>query len=347
MIIKRGYGDLNKTYRPCKVSEVMGHDTVKRMIGNALDKQTLPHSMMFTGESGCGKTTFARIIALGLNCKEGITSEPCCKCDYCDATLRLNSLAVLELDSARTGNVDTVRSTLADLPAAPMGGERFKVVIFDEAHNLSGKAEDALLKFLEDVPEHVYLILCTNEPQKLKNVTKNRCKTIQFNRLAPAVIFELLENVSQFEGFSYNKEVLKYIVKESKGVPRQALSFLQQVASEGSWTKDAASLIINAGADVDSIEVFEFCKVLLRNNNFDVVLSKFKEIDNMPVETIRIIMTGFFAGCLKNSKKMSDRMKYSKIIDVISTPYYGPKPEHVLVNNLFKISRVLGGDFNV
>jgi DNA polymerase III subunit gamma/tau len=349
MIIKRGVGDLNKVYRPCKISEVVGHDTQKRMIGNALSDGTLPHSSMFVGPSGCGKTTFARIIALGLNCKEGPTPEPCCKCDSCRAILNLNSLAVLEVDSGRTGDVGTTRGILNDLPAAPMGGEPYKVAIFDEAHKLGGKSgsEDALLKFLEDTPPHVYILLCTNEPQKLKEVTRNRCKPIQFNRLLTNDIYTLLEQVCQFEGFNYTPEVLRYIAAESKGVPRASLSFLQQISSEGSWTKDAASLIINSGVDIDREDVWALCKGIMKHRSFQIALADYKKIDDtkpIPLESMRMAICGFFVGCLRKSKTLEEANKYSKIADFMSVPYFNnPKPEHILINSLFKITQILRG----
>jgi DNA polymerase III subunit gamma/tau len=346
MIVKRGRGDLNKIYRPCKISEVVGHETIKKTIGNAIVKGTLPHSLMFIGPSGCGKTTFARIIALGLNCKEGPTPEPCCKCNSCRAILDLNSLAVVEVDAGRTGDVGTTRRILDDLPAAPMGGEPYKIAIFDEAHKLGGKSnsEDAILKFLEDTPEHVYLMLCTNEPQKLKVVTRNRCKTTQFNRLTTNDIYTLLEQVCQFEGFNYNTEVLKYVASEADGVPRAGLSFLQQVASEGSWTKDAASLIINAGVDVDYVEVMDFCRALMKHRSFQTALTDYKKIKNIPLEIMRMSICGWFVGCLRNAKTKVDADKYSSIIEFMSIPYFNnPKPEHVLINSLFKITQILRG----
>src|SRR4030042_6943314 len=104
MIIRRKSGDLSKIYRPCRVDEVVGHETIKKTIKNALENGKLPHSLLFTGPPGSGKTTFARIIALGLNCEKGPTANPCCECDSCKATLNLNSFAVIELDSARSGN---------------------------------------------------------------------------------------------------------------------------------------------------------------------------------------------------------------------------------------------------
>jgi len=344
MIVKRGRGDLNKIYRPCKISEVVGHATIKKTIGNAITKGTLPHSLMFTGPSGCGKTTFARIIALGLNCKKGPTSEPCCKCDSCRAILDLNSLAVIEVDAGRTGDVGSIRKILDDLPAAPMGGEPYKIAIFDEAHKLGGKSssEDAILKFLEDTPEHVYLMLCTNEPQKLKDVTRNRCKTTQFTRLTNDNIYTLLEQVCQFEGFNYNKEVLDYISKESDGVPRAGLSFLQQAASEGSWTKDAASLIINAGVDIDYVEMMDFCRALMKHKSFGTALVDYKKIKNIPLEIMRMSICGFFVGCLRNARTASEALKFSEIIEFMSVPYFNnPKPEHIFINNLFKLTQIL------
>lgn len=363
MIKPRRDGDLNVKYRPCTFSEIYGYESIVNMLVGFMVKFQTPHSMLFTGPSGCGKTTAARVMALALNCfnsriwqgDEKIKfsnpiqelyefANPCCTCASCKAILNLNSLAVLELDGARTSDVSTIRSVLADLPAAPMGGERFKVLILDEAHNLSGKAEDALLKFLEDTPEHVYIILCTNLPQKLKDVTLNRCKPIQFSRLQNNYILEILKNVCEYEGYEYKSEILNYIVEESDGVPRRALTYLQQISSEASWTKDAASLIINVGLDVDYAEVMDLCRGIMKDRSFQTALTHYKNIKNIPLEIMRMAICGFFVGCLRNSKTLEDANKYSKIVDFMSIPYFNnPKPEHILINSLFKITQILRG----
>jgi DNA polymerase-3 subunit gamma/tau len=284
----------------------------------------------------------ARIIALGLNCGDAQTANPCCQCSSCKATLDQNSFSVIEVDGARTGNIDTMREILDNLPAAPMSGDRYKILIIDEAHLLSDKSQSSLLKTLEDNMEHVYIILCTNLPEKLKDVTKNRCKIMQFNRLLDKEIYKLLSDVAEFEGMGYKKEILDYIVEESYGIPRQSLSYLQQINADGTWTKDAASLIVGAGTETDQIEVFEFCQLLLKSN-WKGILYEFKKIKTIPPETIRIIITGFMAGCLRNSKNIDEAKKFSKIVDIISVPYYGPKQEHVLTNSLFKIMMILRG----
>jgi len=346
MIVKRANGDLNVAYRPCRFSDVIGNRVVVNMLSNAVVQNKIPHAIMFTGNSGCGKTTMARIVALALNCFEPEGSEPCLKCDACKSILDLNSFAVIELDGARAGNVDTIRSVLDDLPSAPMGMEKNKVLIIDEAHNLTppSKSEKALLKFLEDTPPHVYVILCTNEPQKFEDVTINRCKAIQFSRLSDSEIFTLLEEVSQFEGFPYNPEILKYIEEESNGVPRQALTYLQLISVEGSWTKEAASLLVNAGIDIDEMEIVDFCRLLVKKNPFKSLLEAYKKIKKIPPERVRINMRGFLVGCIKNAKNIEEAKRFHAATEVLRSPYFHAKPEHDLISDIFKITTILRGN---
>ncbi|RLI66686.1 MAG: hypothetical protein DRO67_00750 [Candidatus Asgardarchaeum californiense] len=291
----------------------------------------------------CGKTTFARIVALGLNCETGVTPNPCCECSTCKSIIALNSLSVLELDGARTGNIDTVRRVLNDLPAAPFGNDRVRVLILDEAHKLSDAAEDALLKFLEDTPAHVYIILCTNEPQKLKEVIRQRCKMVQFSRLECKPIYELLEQVAQFEGMNYNSKILNKITEECEGTPRIALSFLQQINAEGSWTDEAVGFILSAGLEADQQEVIDMCRLLVKKHGqWQPVQNIFlKLVKKIPVETMRIAATGFLSGCFKRSTSIEDATRYAKCVELVGQLYYGPKPEHMLLMKLFRSYNII------
>lgn len=293
----------------------------------------------------CGKTTFARIVALGLNCETGITPNPCGECASCKAIINQNSMSVLELDGARAGNIDVIRRVLNDLPVAPFGTDRMRVLIVDECHKMSGAAEDALLKFLEDTPPHVYVILCTNEPQKLKEATLQRCKAIHFSRLDAQPLFELLEQVAQFEGMSYKQDILKKIVDECEGTPRIALSFLQQINAEGSWTDESASYILSAGVEIDQKEIVDLCRLLVRRGSTwkstqQMFLGLIKKV---PAEPTRIAIVGFLSGCLKNSQSMEEAVVYARCVDIMKNLYYGPKPEHVLLLNLFKCYNIIQG----
>lgn len=336
--------DLNISYRPCRIDEMFGQDHAKNMLSNYLLNRTFPHSSLFVGPAGCGKTTAARIVSLGLNCETGITPNPCGVCPTCKSIINQNNLSVLELDGARTRNIDMVRKVLNDLPSSPFGNDRFRVVIFDEAHKLTNDAEDALLKFLEDTPAHVYVILCTNEPEKLKETTRQRCKPIQFNRLEGNLLFEMLEQVAQFEGMRYDTNILKKIVDECEGTPRVALSFLQQINAEGTWTDEAASFILSAGVDLDQQEVIDLGKLLLQSATWSPVRDTFiLSIKKIPAENIRISLTGFLAGCLKRAHQFEDAIKYAKCTNIMSDLYYGPKPEHRLLVNLFRCYSILRG----
>ena len=348
MITPRKEGDLNVKFRPYTFDEMLGNDNIRKMLSNAIKRGKLPHALLFTGPSGCGKTTAARIIAVAINCIEGRDSptvNPCFECSSCKSILNINSFAVMEVNAAQTSDVATIRQIVDDLPAAPLGNEKYKVLIIDEAHNLSGKAEDAVLKALEDTPRHVYIILCTNIANKLKEVTRNRCKTVQFGRLENKYIYELLEQVCQYEGFEYEKEVLDYTVKESHGVPRQALTYLQLIAMEGSWTKEAASMIINSGIDIDHAEVMALCRGMLKRPIFKELLVTYNKFENIPPENVRIHVRGWFVGCLKKARTIADANKFSAIIDLLEKPYYyAAKPEHDLINAIFKIAKIMRGE---
>lgn len=353
MIIRRetitGSNDLNVVYRPCRIDEMVGNDTNKKILTNSLSENNIPHTQLFTGEAGCGKTTAARIMALGLNCEtNGVGPNPCLECDSCKTILEGSNLDIKEINVGQSGGKDYVDAIVRDLPMAPFN-TRYKVLIFDEAHKLTAAAKDLLLKPIESGYEHVYFIFCTNQPDKLRSKSKtkgetflDRCSILNFGRVGVSLIRNLLQNVCEFEGFQYIGEILDIISEESKGVPRKALVWLGQAATEGSWSVKIAKKICSAGADEDDPQVIELFRALNRGS-FKESIVIFEKIKTIPVETLRIAMAGLFVGCLKRSKQVPMAIKYSKILDVVTVPIFeqGKLADHKWYNYMFKISDVI------
>lgn len=344
MIIKKrtsstGANDLQTIYRPCMVDEFIGHESNKKVIKGGLESGNLPHSHLFSGPPGCGKTTMARIIGLGINCDEadGITAYPCLECTSCKSILNYNSMDTQEINVGAYGNKGDVVKIIEDLPSAPFMS-RHKVTIFDEAHKLTGPAQDALLKTIEDGYSHVYFIFCTDEPEKLDPAFVERCESMHFGHISLGLIYELLENVAQFEGMEYNKDVLKYLADESRGVPRRSLVWLNSVNMSESWTVEEAKEITGVILDEDSPEVIELCRSLSKCQWKESV-KLYSKIKKIPPEKVRLAVEGYFTACLKRAGTYGKGREFSEILDAISQPIYqtGKAGENKMYNYMFKV----------
>jgi DNA polymerase-3 subunit gamma/tau len=352
MLVRResrtGANDLNTVYRPCTVGEMLGNSTNVNMIRKGLDERTLPHTLLFTGDPGCGKTTAARIIALGLNCEHGDspTPEPCLECISCKSILNQNSMDVTEINVAQTGGKDHVDKIVRDLPSAPFG-VRYKVVIFDEAHRLTDAAQKLLLKVIEDGFSHVYFIFCTNKPEKLRMAGDtafiDRCPALHFGRISGQLLLNMLENVAQFEGMEYKNDVLGYIAKEARGVPRNALVWLKQVSDEGSWTIEVAREITGSTLGEDDPNIIEISKALIKGSfkNATTVYDKVKK--KSQAESVRLGVVSYLVGCLKRAKSYSEADKFSAALDVLTQPIYeqGKPGDWKFYHMMYKTARLL------
>lgn len=350
MLIKRtmfsGANDLTTTYRPCTVNEVVGNEINKKIIGRCLKNGNLSHSLLFTGPAGCGKTTMARIISLGLNCKNAqvSTDTPCLECDYCMATLDQKNLDVIEINVGKDGGKAAVNQIVKDLSFSPMCC-RHKVLIFDEAHELSKSAQDLLLKVVEDGYSHVYFIFCTNKPEKLTDAFVSRVTVMEFGRMPDDKLLETLTNICDFEGIAHKHEVLSYVVEIAKGVPRDAIKYLKQVFDEQSWDLSTIKLMFSGYLiDEDDVNIMEIGKIL-QTGSFKPAIKLLNKLNNIPEEGIRIALAGFFTNKLKWSRSFTEGDKCSAVLDVITVPIYmtGKPAHHVLVNYFYKIVRIMKG----
>ncbi|MFZ5709939.1 MAG: DNA polymerase III subunit gamma/tau [Pseudomonadota bacterium] len=231
------YQVLARKYRPQTFADLIGQDVMVRTLRNAFAAERVAHAFMLTGVRGVGKTTTARIVAKGLNCigpdgRGAMSIDPCGLCPSCRAIAEGRSIDVVEYDAASNTQVDKMREILASLPYRPTEA-RFKVIIFDEVHMLSPGAFNALLKTLEEPPEHVKFIFATTEIRKVPVTILSRCQRFDLRRIEPEALSAHLRAILAAEGAEVAPDALALIVRAAEGSVRDALSLLDQAIAHG------------------------------------------------------------------------------------------------------------------
>lgn len=226
------YQVLARKYRPRNFNELVGQNHVSRALTSALDRGRLHHAYLFTGTRGVGKTTIARILAKCLNCETGVTSTPCEVCATCKAVNEGRFIDLIEIDAASRTKVEDTRELLDNVPYAPTQG-RFKVYLIDEVHMLSTHSFNALLKTLEEPPEHVKFLFATTDPQKLPITVISRCLQFTLRPLAVDEITHHLTDILNKEEISSEQDAIWQIAESAQGSLRDALSLTDQAIAYG------------------------------------------------------------------------------------------------------------------
>ncbi|MCL2335548.1 MAG: DNA polymerase III subunit gamma/tau [Endomicrobia bacterium] len=221
---------LARKFRPQNFDEVIGQEHISQTLKNAISENRIAHAYLFSGPRGCGKTTMARILAKALNCKEGPTTEPCGKCENCIEIGKSTSVDVFEIDAASNTGVDNIRELRENVKFSP-ANSKYKIYIIDEVHMLSTGAFNALLKTLEEPPEHVVFILATTEQHKIPVTILSRCQRYRFKLISSKEIASAIKAIGQKEGFEIDDDALNIVVNASGGSMRDALSLLDQAVS--------------------------------------------------------------------------------------------------------------------
>jgi DNA polymerase III subunit gamma/tau len=306
------YEDFHLKYRPNKFKDVVGHKRVVDSLKSLMKEDKLPHSFIFAGPSGTGKTTLARILARKLQPNSAI--EP-----------------YIEIDAANNTGVDAMRELLESINYAGLGSSGIKFIILDEAHELSKNAFDALLKPLEDTPEHVYFALCTTELQKIPKTIVTRCHTFNLQELRTDDVCDMLEYIHKKEGLSIPKEALVIIARESFGSMRQALVFLSQCRN----CKDVDEVAELLASPENSTEVIELCRFILDGRGgWTRALELLRSMRKMNPESIRIVVANYLTACVLNAKSEKDSLRFLDKLQCFSKPIYSKQAFHDIVLNV-------------
>ncbi len=234
------YQVIARKWRPQTFSDLVGQEHVTETLANAISKNRVAHSYIFSGARGVGKTTAARILAKALNCVKGPTPEPCGECEACKEITAGNSLDVIEIDAASNRGIDQIRELREMVRYAPAAA-RTKVVILDEAHMLTGEASNALLKTLEEPPESVIFVMATTEPENLVDTIRSRSQHFHFRALTFNEITGRLKYIAEKENLHIEDDALSVIARMAEGSMRDALSLLEQARAYcGDDIKDSA-----------------------------------------------------------------------------------------------------------
>ena len=225
-----GYVVVARRYRPTSFGELIGQQQVSQALRNAITSHRVGHAYLFTGARGVGKTSTARIFGKALNCVQGPTPDPCNVCDICRSVASGEDVDVLEIDGASNRGIEEIRQLRSTVSVRPSRG-RFKVYIIDEVHMLTTPAFNALLKTLEEPPEHVKFIFCTTDPEKIPITVLSRCQRFDFPPVRTSEIQERLRQIVELEGVQADVEALALLARRAAGSMRDSQSLLEQLLS--------------------------------------------------------------------------------------------------------------------
>ncbi|WP_428308285.1 DNA polymerase III subunit gamma/tau [Lacipirellula sp.] len=234
-----------RRYRPQAFDQLVGQEHVAKALKGAIESDRVGHAYLFTGARGVGKTSSARILAKALNCERGTSAYPCGECEVCQSIASGDDVDVLEIDGASNRGIDEIRQLRQNVAVRPARA-RFKIYIIDEVHMLTKEAFNALLKTLEEPPEHVKFIFATTEANKIPITILSRCQRYDFAGIEPTVIHKRLSEIAANEGVEVDSDALQIIAMRAAGSMRDSQSLLEQLLSTGSRqisTKDVTELL--------------------------------------------------------------------------------------------------------
>lgn len=284
---------LARKWRPKDFSSLIGQDHIIKALTNALKQKRLHHAYLFTGTRGVGKTTIARILAKAFNCESGITSSPCGNCPACVEIDSGNFVDLVELDAASNTQVDNMRELLENALYAPTCA-RYKIYIIDEVHMLSKSAFNAMLKTLEEPPDHVKFILATTDPQKIPVTILSRCLQFNLKQIPLTLIANHLKYVLEQEKISYEETSLLLLARAAQGSMRDALSILDQAIIFGKGKIEESEIHSMLGT-IDQVYLYDLLEAIIQKNGAKMLnIADGIEAKSLSFDTALREMAGLF-----------------------------------------------------
>ena len=291
------YQALYRKYRPQRFGEVVGQEHVITTLAREVSEDKVAHAYLFAGPRGTGKTTTARILAKALNCpNRSVEGEPCNRCPSCLAITEGSSLDVIELDAASHNKVEDIREIRVNVSTVASTGGASRVYILDEAHMLSKAAGNALLKTLEEPPDHVHFVLATTEPYKLADTIRSRSQRFDFHPVPAEALASYVGEIAGREGFAVSGEALAAVTRHARGSVRDALSLLEQVAALGAGQVDVRG--VHQALGLADPEAFEALVTAIAQQDARAVLELASRLAAEGVDLRRFVAEalGFFRG---------------------------------------------------
>ena len=277
MTEEKKYKVLARKYRPQKFEDLVGQELLVKILSNAINNDRLAHAYILTGVRGVGKTTTARLIAMSINCKnrDKKNCEPCGSCDSCKSTTSDSNLDVIEIDAASNTGVDDIREIIDNVKYKPVIGD-YKIFIIDEVHMLSKSAFNALLKTLEEPPEHVKFIFATTEIKKVPITVLSRCQRFDLHRIENKILSDHLLKISKLENIDIDLDAISLIVRSADGSVRDGLSLLDQAITSPNEKVDSQTVISMLGL-ADREKIFNLIEIILEGDALGAI-NKYKEL---------------------------------------------------------------------
>lgn len=282
---KMAYQALYRKYRPQTFSDVVGQEHITETLKNELAEGKTVHAYLFTGTRGTGKTSCAKIFAKAVNCLSSNGGDPCLNCESCKAIAEGNNTDIVEIDAASNNSVDSIRELRELINFAP-AASKYRVYIIDEVHMLTVSAFNALLKTLEEPPEHVIFILATTEVHKLPATILSRCQRFDFRRIDNEKICERIQYIAEKEGLTVTDDAATLIASAADGGMRDALSILDLCASSSKNIDESTVESVCAMAGSDYLLELADC---IREHNTEKALLLIDKLHNSSVDMLRLL----------------------------------------------------------